>query len=86
MTTAIPSAKVLTTHWAMAGGAVDCVRITQIDVRFADGSRLTVDDGKIDAYMASGINRHCASASIAGYPDAPQYQSLSAGQPLSGAP
>ena len=70
----------------MAGGAVDCVRITQIDVRFADGSRLTVDDGKIDAYMASGINRHCASASIAGYPDAPQYQSLSAGQPLSGAP
>lgn len=56
----IPVSKALGTGWNIVGALATCLRITGINIDFADGSSKTIIGDELDLYMTPAVNKHCA--------------------------
>lgn len=61
----IAAAAHFSTRWDTGALGADCMRVTGVKLRFADGSGAEVDADKIDDYLAPVINKHCTAAPAA---------------------
>jgi hypothetical protein len=46
-------------QWNAANPSMDCARITEMDLSFADGSNLRLSGDSLDNYLASSVNKKC---------------------------